>query len=115
MKLYGYKKCDTCRKAMKWLDAAEVAYEFIDITEQPPTVAELKQALAAGYGLKELFNRTGAQYRESNMKYKLPLMSEDEALALLAGNGYLVKRPMAFSGSDVKVGFKDAVYAEVWG
>lgn len=114
MKLYGYMKCDACRKAVKWLDAQEIKHEFIDITQQPPTVAELKKALAAGYVLKDLFNRSGGQYRELNMKYKLPLMSEAEALNTLADNGYLVKRPIALEGDRVTVGFKPEIYEEKW-
>lgn len=115
MKLYGYMKCGTCRKAIKWLDAKGLSYDFIDITQQPPRQAELKKALAAGYELKELFNKSGGQYRELNMKYKLPLMSQAEALKLLAGNGYLVKRPICLDGSTVTVGFKEDAFEEAWG
>ncbi|MGB7325275.1 MAG: arsenate reductase family protein [Rubripirellula sp.] len=115
MKLYGYKKCGTCRKAMKWLDEKDVAYDFIDITEQPPKHAELNQALAAGYPIKDLFNRSGGQYRELNMKDKLPKMSAEEALKLLAGNGYLVKRPICLGGDKVTVGFREETYEETWG
>lgn len=115
MKLYGYSKCGTCRKATKWLDAQGIAYDFIDITEQPPTQAELKQALASGYVIKDLFNKTGGQYRDMNMKYKLPTMSLEDALDLLAGNGYLVKRPFAVGKDKLTVGFKEEVYEEAWG
>ncbi len=115
MKLYGYKKCDTCRKAMKWLDAQGLDYAFIDITQQPPKQAELKKALAAGYEIKDLFNKSGGQYRELSMKDKLPTMSQSEALKLLAGNGYLVKRPICLDGDLVTVGFKADVFEEVWG
>ncbi|MGB0766310.1 MAG: arsenate reductase family protein [Phycisphaeraceae bacterium] len=115
MKLYGYRKCGTCRKATKWLDAQGIDYDFVDITEQPPTKAELKQVLAAGYELKALFNRSGGQYRELNIKHKLPVMSEDQAIDLLCGNGYLVKRPICLSGGKVTVGFKEADFESVWG
>ena len=114
MKLYGYKKCDTCRKAMKWLDAQGHAYTFIDITQQPPKLAELKKALAAGYDIKDLFNKSGGQYRELNMKDKLPKLSQSDALKLLAGNGYLVKRPMCLDGDAVTVGFKPDVFEAAW-
>lgn len=114
MKLYGYKKCGTCRKAMKWLDEKSFAYDFIDITEQPPKQVELKQALAAGYQIKDLFNKSGGQYRELKMKEKLPTMSSEEALKLLAGNGYLVKRPICLNGDSVTVGFREEVYEETW-
>lgn len=115
MKLYGYKKCGTCRKAMKWLDEKEVGYDFIDITEQPPKQTELKRALAAGYQIKDLFNKSGGQYRELKMKDKLPEMSQSDALKLLAGNGYLVKRPICLDGDTVTVGFREEAFAENWG
>lgn len=115
MKLYGYMKCGTCRKAIKWLGGQGVAYDFVDITLKPPTQAELKKALKVGYGLKDLFNKSGGQYRELNMKDKLPGMSQAEALKLLSGNGYLVKRPICLDGDTVTVGFKEDVFAEAWG
>lgn len=115
MKLYGYKKCGTCRKAMRWLDERKVAYDFIDITAQPPKQVELKLALAAGYQIKDLFNKSGGQYRELNMKDKLPAMSAKEALTLLAGNGYLVKRPICLDNDHVTVGFREEVFDEKWG
>ncbi|MEO0476978.1 MAG: Spx/MgsR family RNA polymerase-binding regulatory protein [Planctomycetota bacterium] len=115
MKLYGYMKCGTCRKAIKWLDAKGVAYDFIDITQTPPKQAELKKALAAGYEVKDLFNKSGGQYRELNMKDKLPGMSQAEAIKLLAGNGYLVKRPICLDDDKATVGFKEEVFKEVWG
>ncbi|WP_261344853.1 Spx/MgsR family RNA polymerase-binding regulatory protein [Rubripirellula obstinata] len=113
--MYGYKKCGTCRKAMKWLDEKCVAYDFIDITEQPPKQVELKQALAAGYQTKDLFNKSGGQYRELNMKDKLPGMPTADALKLLAGNGYLVKRPICLGDDKVTVGFREEVFDETWG
>lgn len=115
MKLYGYMKCGTCRKATKWLDAKGVTYEFVDITQHPPKQAELKKALAAGYTIKDLFNKSGGQYRELNMKDKLPDMTQAEAVKLLAGNGYLVKRPICLAGDRVTVGFKEEQFTEAWG
>lgn len=115
MKFYGYKKCDTCRKAMKWLDARGVQYTFIDITQTPPSAAAIKLALRKGYTLAELFNRSGGQYRELGMKDKLATMSETEAVAMLALNGYLCKRPIAVNANTITVGFKEAIFAEVWG
>lgn len=115
MKLYGYMKCGTCRKATKWLDAKGIAYDFIDITQTPPKQVELKKALAAGYGIKELFNKSGGQYREMNMKHKLPLLSDNDAIKLLADNGYLVRRPICLDGDKVTVGFKEEVFDAAWG
>lgn len=115
MKFYGYMKCGTCRKAIKWLDANGVGHDFVDVTLKPPTQAELKKAIKAGYDVKALFNQSGGQYRELKMKEKLPTISQAEALKLLAGNGYLVKRPICLAGDAVTVGFKEEVFAEVWG
>lgn len=115
MKLYGYMKCGTCRKAVKWLDKKGIGYDFIDITLNPPKQVELKKVLAAGYELKALFNRSGGQYRALNMKDKLPGMTQAEAIKLLAGNGYLVKRPICLDGDRVTVGFKEDVFEDVWG
>lgn len=111
---YGYKRCDTCRKAEKFLAEAKVEYRFIDITEQAPTLAQLKAARAAGYSIGELFNRSGVAYREMNMKEQLKSLSEGEALKLLAGNGRLCKRPFAIDGSQVTVGFAADRYKETW-
>lgn len=109
--IYTYAKCSTCRAATAWLTAQGVPYEEVPIRERPPTLAELKRMLAAQDGeLKSLFNRSGNDYREQNLKDKLPEMSETEALKLLAGNGNLVKRPFAFIGREGVVGFD----ADTW-
>ena len=115
MKLYGYMKCDTCRKAIKWLDAHGIGYDFIDITQNPPNQAELKKALASGYELKDLFNKSGGQYRDLNMKDKLPTLSQAEAIKLLAGNGYLVKRPICLDADKATVGYNEQIFKDTWG
>lgn len=114
--VYGYMKCDSCRKALKWLDAAAREHVFIDITENPPTPATLEAALRDGrYELKHLFNTSGQLYRSMKIKDRLPGMSQDEALALLAANGMLVKRPIVTDGKRFTVGFKPPVFEDVWG
>ncbi len=113
MKFYGYNKCGTCRKAKKYLDDRKISYQEIDITQQPPPKTVLKKALKA-HGLKKLFNTSGAQYKELNIKDKLPRMSESEALELLASNGRLIKRPVALEGDTVTVGFDPDQYQAVW-
>jgi arsenate reductase len=108
MKLYQYPKCSTCRKASKFLAENGVEFTSIDITEQPPQKVELKAMLASYDGdIRKLFNTSGVQYRELNMKEKLPAMSEQQAIDLLAENGKLIKRPFLLS-ADRKgiVGFK---------
>ncbi|MEM9419447.1 MAG: Spx/MgsR family RNA polymerase-binding regulatory protein [Planctomycetota bacterium] len=114
--VYGYMKCDSCRKALKWLDAAGLEHAFIDITENPPSAKTLKAVLSDGrYELKHLFNTSGQLYRSMKIKEKLPEMAQAEALALLAGNGMLIKRPIITDGTRFTVGFKPLVLEEVWG
>jgi arsenate reductase len=108
MKLYQYPKCSTCRKASKFLAENGVEFASIDITEHPPQKVELKAMLASYDGdIRKLFNTSGVQYRELNMKEKLPTMSENQAIDLLADNGKLIKRPFLLN-TDRRgiVGFK---------
>ncbi len=94
--VYTYANCDTCRRAVKWLRAHEIAFVEKPIRETPPTPAELRTMLArlGGAGaLRKLFNTSGVDYRAQKLGEKLPAMSEADAIALLASNGNLVKRP----------------------
>jgi arsenate reductase len=109
MKIYTYAKCDTCRKAVKWLQARGISFTEIPIREQPPTKAELKRMLGIYDGdLKRLFNTSGGDYRDLKLGEKLPAMSESAALDLLATNGNLVKRPFLLTEKAGLVGFKEA-------
>ena len=115
VKVYGYSGCSTCRKAEKWLEKKGVAAESVDITAKAPSLKEL-QAMLAVYGgqVKKLFNTSGQVYREQKLGEKLPDMSEKEALALLAGNGRLVKRPfLIVDGQPRAVGFDEAAWAKL--
>ena len=116
LKLYTYKNCGTCKKALKWLDEQGITYDNHPIRETPPKVTELKTMLAAMDGnIKKLFNTSGQDYKALNMKEKLPTLSEDEALAMLAENGNLVKRPFVLGDDAETVGFKEDVWAELFG
>ena len=106
VRVFAYAKCDTCRKALKFLAERKIAHETIAIREQPPTVKELRAMLGHVGDLRRLFNTSGGDYKQMNMKERLPKMSADEALALLAGNGNLVKRPFALAAKSGVVGFK---------
>jgi arsenate reductase len=107
LKIYAYKSCDSCRKAIKWLKDRELTFEEVPIRETPPSVAELKKVLANYEGdLKRLFNTAGGDYREMGMKDKLPGMSEKEALELLSKHGNLVKRPILIGDGVALAGFK---------
>ncbi|WP_395752063.1 arsenate reductase family protein [Prosthecobacter sp.] len=111
LKVYAYSGCSTCKNALKWLKQHSIPFEELAIRETPPSVAELKAVLAAHDGdLRRLFNVSGMDYRSLGLKDKLPAMSADEALALLAGNGNLVKRPFAIDAKSKAhlVGFKEA-------
>ena len=112
MKLYQYPKCSTCRKAIKFLNEKNVDYQSIDITVSPPSKAELKQMLVAQGDIKKLFNTSGMQYRELDMKNRLPQMNEDQALELLAENGKLIKRPFLISDSVALVGYKQEIWQD---
>ncbi|HAK37307.1 MAG: Spx/MgsR family RNA polymerase-binding regulatory protein [Nitrospinaceae bacterium] len=113
MKLYSYNKCGTCRKAKKFLDAKNVSYDEINITETPPTKSVLKKAIKAK-GMKKLFNTSGEQYKKLKIKDQIGTMTEAQAIDLLAGNGRLVKRPIAVAGDRITVGFDESEYKEVW-
>jgi len=109
--IYTYKNCDTCRKALKYLDAKSIEYKNKPIRETPPTKKELKTMLAHMDGeIKKLFNTSGMDYKSLNMKDKLPKLSEKEAITLLNQNGNLVKRPFLLGDNFGTVGFKEAVW-----
>lgn len=108
-----YPKCTTCKKAEKYLRDKGVELELRDIKENKPSLEELKAWHAAsGLPLKRFFNTSGLLYKSLSLKDKLPNMSEDEQLELLASDGMLVKRPILIDGDTVLVGFKEKEYAE---
>lgn len=116
LKIYTYANCDTCRRAVKWLRAQGITFDEHPIRETPPTPAELRTMLAAYDGeLRRLFNTSGKDYRDQKLGEKLSGMSESAALALLAGNGNLVKRPFALGGRVALVGFDEAAWAAALG
>lgn len=108
-----YPKCSTCQKARKWLEEHSIEYNERNIVEENPTFDELKEWYdVSGFPLKKFFNTSGMLYKEMHLKDKLPEMSEEEQLRLLATNGMLVKRPLVIDGDTVVVGFKEAEWAE---
>ena len=103
-----YRKCSTCQKALKWLAEHKIFFEERAIVEENPTYEELKEWYGkSGMPLKKFFNTSGMLYKEMQLKDKLPSMSEEEQLRLLASDGMLVKRPLLISDEFVLVGFKD--------
>lgn len=108
-----YPKCSTCQKAKKWLDAHNVAYTDRHIVEENPSYDELKEWYEkSGLPLKRFFNTSGLVYKEMQLKDKLPAMSEEEQLKLLAINGMLIKRPLIVDDEKVLIGFKEAEWTE---
>ena len=109
-----YPPCTTCKKAKKWLDDNGVAYEARHIKENNPTYEELKDwHKKSGLPLKKFFNTSGIQYRALELKDKLPSMSEEEQLRLLASDGMLVKRPLVVTDTAVLTGFKEKEWEEL--
>ena len=108
-----YPKCTTCQKAEKWLQANGLAYDARNIKEDRPTRAELKAWYEkSGLPLRKFFNTSGLQYKALGLKDRLPTMSEDEQLDLLATDGMLVKRPILVDDGFVLVGFKEDAWRE---
>ena len=109
-----YPKCTTCQKAKRWLDENKIEYELRDIKLEKPTREELVAFYKkSGLPLKKLFNTSGLLYKSLDLKNKLPAMSEEEMLDLLASDGMLVKRPLLVSGDCVLVGFKEDAWRSI--
>ena len=113
LKVYCYSRCTTCKKALKWLEDHGIAHEVADIKTDHPDEAALRTYYAkSGLPLKRFWNTSGIPYREMELSKKLPEMSEDDQLALLATDGMLVKRPLVVGDDFVLTGFKEAEWTE---
>ena len=111
---FCYPKCSTCQKAKKWLEENSVEFIERDIVKNNPTEAELKKFYKKSKKeLKKFFNTSGILYKEMELKDKLPTMTEDEMLKLLATDGKLVKRPMIVTKDFVLNGFKEEEWKEL--
>ena len=108
-----YPKCTTCQKAKKWLDDNNIEYKFRDIKKDNPSFEELSSWYKmSGLPLKKFFNTSGLLYKSMELKDKLPTMSDEEQLKLLATDGMLVKRPLVIGEDFVLVGFKESEWSE---
>ena len=108
-----YPKCSTCKKAKNWLESNGVEFEDRHIVENNPTADELKAWYEkSGFPLKKFFNTSGLKYKELGLKDKLPDMTEEEQINLLATDGMLVKRPLVIGDDFVLIGFREAQWAE---
>ena len=108
-----YPKCTTCQRARKWLDEQGLSYVLRDIKTENPTKEELETWWKkSGLPLKRFFNTSGQLYKAMNLKERLPAMSEEEQLSLLATDGMLVKRPILVGDNFVNVGFREKEWEE---
>ena len=108
IKVYCYSRCTTCKKALKWLNENGIDHIVIDIKEDHPDEKSLREYYTiSGLPLKRFWNTSGIPYREMGLSKKLPEMSDDEQLALLATDGMLVKRPLVVGDDFVLTGFKE--------
>lgn len=113
LKFICYPKCTTCQKAKKWLDDNDIKYELRDIKINNPTFEELTEwHKKSGLPLKKFFNTSGLLYKSLELKTKLPTMTEDEMLKLLATDGMLVKRPILVGDDFVLIGFKEVAWKD---
>jgi arsenate reductase len=104
--VYAYSKCTTCRNALRWLDAHGVKYENVDIVSSPPSLATLSNVLEqSGLPIAKLFNTSGQSYREGNYRERLKTLTDEQALAELARDGKLIKRPLLVGKRVCLVGF----------
>ena len=114
IKFICYPKCTTCQRAKKWLDDNKIEYELRDIKLDNPTLEELTEWYKkSGLPLKRFFNTSGLLYKSLDLKNKLPEMTEDEMLKLLATDGMLVKRPLLIGDDFVLVGFKEVEWKKI--
>lgn len=114
IQFYGYKNCSSCKSAEKFLTEKKIPYTFIDVTQNPPSAKDLTRFYKnSGLDLKKFLNTSGEVYREMSLKDKLPSMSEQEVIKLLASNGRLIKRPLIADESQVTLGFKEDAM-KVW-
>jgi arsenate reductase len=111
LKIHQYPKCSTCKKALNWLRDHGVEHQSIDITQKPPSAAELKRALqVSGLPLAKLFNTSGQSYREGDYKERLKTMTQAEALSALSKDGKLIKRPFILGDEWALIGFNEAEF-----
>lgn len=114
--VYQYPQCGTCRNALKSLKEKGQEVQSVHLFDNPPSREQLKQMIGqSGLDIKKWFNTSGEVYKEQQLKDKLPNMTDEEKIDLLASNGRLIKRPIVTDGHQVTVGYKEETFQEVWG
>jgi arsenate reductase len=115
LKVYVYKKCDRCRQAVDWLDAAGLRYRAFPIRTTPPSIEELRRMSAFLEGrLQALLNTAGRDYRALNFKAIWPQLSETALFERLTENGNLIKRPFLIDQDFGLVGFKQGEWQDTF-
>lgn len=116
IRVYHYPGCSTCRRALRWLDDRGIAHRAIHIVEQPPSAGTLRRLWErSGMPLRKLFNTSGRAYRQGGWAARLGTLDDEEALAALAADGMLIKRPLVDAGDRVLVGFREADFEAALG
>ncbi len=111
MIIYGHPTCSTVKKALNYLNNKGIKYTYYNLKEVTPSPDELKEYhLKSGLDIKRFFNTSGMQYRELNIKDKLPDMSLEECYELLSSNGMIIKRPLLITDNKILLGFKEQEY-----
>lgn len=114
--IYHYPNCSTCKRALAWLRTHAIPFTAVDLVATPPTAATLRDiAQRTGAPLKKLFNIAGASYRDGDFKTRLPTLTDDQALAALAADGKLIKRPLAVSPTVALIGFDEPAWRAALG
>ncbi|MEH6490136.1 ArsC/Spx/MgsR family protein [Hyphomonas oceanitis] len=101
--LYGLKNCDSCKKAMQALTAADHEVAFVDIREEAD-LAERVPAWLKAVGAEALVNRRSTTWRGLTTDQQAKALG-DGAAALLIENPTLIKRPVIDTGADILVGW----------
>lgn len=115
MEILIYPKCSTCQKAVKWLNQNEIKFETRHIVDQPLSKEEVKKLHElSNEDIKKFFNTSGLKYRELNLKEKFKELSLEQCYELLASDGMLVKRPLAYTDSKITIGFNEVKYEDAW-
>ena len=116
MKVYQYEKCESCRKAVRWLKERNIEFSPLPIREKTPTQQEILQMIQTHAGeLKKLFNTSSKDYRDPEVKDKIPDLTQEEIISLLRGRGNLIKRPFVVGEGIALQGFKPDLWKEAFG
>ncbi|WP_017547917.1 arsenate reductase family protein [Salinicoccus carnicancri] len=113
--LYEYPKCTTCRKGRKFLEENDVDFQAHDMVQAPPSKEKLKEIISkSGNDIDDFFNKRGKKFKELELRDRLPSMSDDEKVDMLSSDGMLIRRPLAYDGEQVLLGFREDVWQKAF-